>query len=66
MRLFSDGDCARYDQLLYGSEGYGSFSLTVEGIAYIDAVTTREEYIDELLKLPKSEVVDKILGNLCY
>ncbi len=55
LKLFADEDCARVDQttFMYWSEPcYGKFVLDVKGWAYVDAVTTREEYLHELESLP--------------
>lgn len=51
LKLFADEDCARLDQEIFkfwDSPCYGSFLLEVSGVAYVDAVTTREDYMKEL------------------
>ncbi len=53
--FFADEICAKLDQEFFqywDVPCWGSFRLDVSGVAYIDAVKTTEQYIEELMKLP--------------
>lgn len=60
LKLFADEECAKADQEFFNFWDipcWGAFPLEVSGVAYIDAVVTREEYIKELessKNLPKN------------
>jgi len=65
LRLFADELCARLDQEYFkywDKPCYGSFVLDVKGTAYIDAVFTKEEYINELIdkNLLKKELLAEL------
>lgn len=64
IQLFAEEECAKIDQEIFKfweKPCFGSIEWEVSGVAHMEAVTTREEYIKELKTfsdVPKNVIQD--------
>jgi hypothetical protein len=67
IQFFADKECAITDQKLEGNEltpKIGEFTIEVEGVAYIDEVMTREDYIKDLESKEKTPSIREAILHL--